>query len=349
MPASVVSQGCGNRAVITRRRFLTGFVIALTPIGATAGAQEYKTGKVSRIGYLSQLSSSDPTYANLRNAFLGGLRENGYLEGPTLAIEWRFAEGNLSRLPKLAAELVRLGVDLLFAEATPSALAAKQATSTIPIVFSPIADPIGSGLVATLARPGGNVTGLTFMAAELGGKRLELLKEAVPGMTRVGVLSHPGNPSEATLKSLLAETEAAARASGVQLHRLQAHGPNDLDRAFAAMSRDRVDGLILLPSAMFSSERTRIADLATRNRLPTMFFFKEFAEAGGLVSYGPSFPELWRRAATYVDKILKGARPAALPVEQPTKVELVINLKTAKALGLTIPSSLLLRADQVIE
>jgi len=332
---------------VNRRAFL--IAVASPILAAPLAAEGQQTTKVSRVGYLSSLSRADPTYATLRTALLQGLREHGYVEGRTITIEWRFAEGSQSRLPTLAAELVRLRVDLLFAEATPAALAAKQATITIPIVFSPIADPIGSGLVATLARPGGNITGLTFMASELGGKRLELLKETVPGMTRVGVLLHPGNPSEATLNSMLAETEAAARASGVQLQRLQAQGPNDLDRAFAAMSRERVEGLILLPSAMFSSERRRIADLAARRRLPTMFFFMEFVEAGGLVSYGPSFMELWQRAATYVDKILKGAKPGDLPVEQPTKFELVINLKTAKALGLTIPQSLLIRADQLIE
>ena len=332
---------------MNRRAFL--IAVASPILAAPLAAEGQQTTKVSRVGYLSSLSRADPTYATLRTALLQGLREHGYVEGRTITIEWRFAEGSQSRLPTLAAELVRLRVDLLFAEATPAALAAKRATITIPIVFSPIADPIGSGLVATLARPGGNITGLTFMASELGGKRLELLKETVPGMTRVGVLLHPGNPSEATLNSMLAETEAAARASGVQLQRLQAQGPNDLDRAFAAMSRERVEGLILLPSAMFSSERRRIADLAARKRLPTMFFFREFVEAGGLVSYGPSFMELWQRAATYVDKILKGAKPGDLPVEQPTKFELVINLKTAKALGLTIPQSLLIRADQLIE
>jgi putative ABC transport system substrate-binding protein len=330
-----------------RRTFISSVTLAL--LAAPLAAEAQQPTKVSRVGYLSSLSRSDPTYATLRDALLQGLREHGYVEGRTITIEWRFAGGSESGLPNLAAELVRLRVDLLFAEATPSALAAKQATITIPIVFSPIADPIGSGLVATLARPGGNITGLTFMAPELGGKRLELLKETVPGMMRVGVLSHRGNPSEATLKSMLAEMEAAARASGVQLQHQQAQGPNDLDRAFAAMSRERVDGLILLPSAMFSSERRRIADRAAKNRLPTVFFFREFVEAGGLVSYGPSFVELWRRAAMYVDKILKGAKPGDLPIQQPTKFELVINLKTAKALGLTIPQALLQRADQVIE
>jgi putative ABC transport system substrate-binding protein len=206
---------------------------------------------------------------------------------------------------------------------------------------------VGEGLVTALARPGGNVTGLTQMAAELSGKRLELFKQALPRLTRVGILSHLF--SERTVRIMLEETEAAARAAGVQLERLEVQGPTDLDRRFVAMSRERVSGLIVLPSPMFLSERKHIVDLAAKNQLPTMFFFREFAEAGGLMSYGPNFPELWRRAATYVDKILKGAKPADLPVEQPTKFELVINLKTAKALGLTIPQSVLLRADHVIQ
>jgi len=294
------------------------------------------------------LSRSDPTFGRLRDAFRQGLREHGYTEGQTLTIEWRFAEGRLEQLPELAAELVRLKVDLIFAETTPAARAAKQATTTIPIVFNPIADAVGEGFVASLARPGGNVTGLTQAAPELSGKRLELLKETVPGMTRVGLLSHPGVPSEAAVKSMLVQTEAAARALRVQLKYLQAHGPNDFARALAAMSRERVDGLILIPSPMFLSERRRIVDLAAKNRLPAMFYFREFAEAGGLMSYGPDLPKLWRSAAAYVDKILKGAKPADLPVEQPTKFELVINMKTAKALGLTIPQTLLQRADEVI-
>ena len=259
------------------------------------------------------------------------------------------AEGKAQRLPDLAVELVRLRVDLIFAETTPAARAVTQATTTIPIVFSPIADPIGSGLVANLARPGGNITGIAFMAPELGGKRLELLKQAVPGMTRVGVLSHPGDPSEATVKSVLEQTEAAARALGVQLLRLEAQGSNDFDRVFALMSRERVAGLILIPSAMFVDERRRIVNLMVKDRLPGMFYFREFAEVGGLMSYGPNFRQLWRRAAYFVDKILKGAKPADLPVEQPTKFELVINMKSAKALGLTIPPTLLSRADEVIQ
>src|SRR5713226_8197660 len=316
-------------------------------LAAPRAAEAQPSGKVPRVGYLSIFSPSNPYPPS--EAFWQGLHDLGWIEGQNISIERRFAEGKAQRLPDLAVELVRLRVDLIFAESTPAAREVKQATTTIPIVFSPIADPIGSGLVANLARPGGNITGITFMAPELGGKRLELLKQAVPGMIRVGVLSHPGDPSEATVKSVLEQTEAAARALGVQILHLEVQGPNDFDRAFAAMSRERVGGLILIPSAMFVDERRRVVNLMVKDRLPAMFYFREFAEAGGLMSYGPNFRELWRRAATYVDKILKGAKPGDLPIEQPTKFELVINLKTAKALGLTIPQSLLLRADEVIQ
>ena len=329
----------------TRRAFMGTLAGGL--LAAPLAAEAQQAGRVSRIGYLSLFSASNPYPPS--EAFWQGLHDLGWVEGQNIAIERRFAEGKARRLADLAAELVRLRVDLIFAETTPAARAVKQATTTIPIVFSPIADPIGSGLVANLARPGGNITGITFMAPELGGKRLELLKQAVPGMTRVGVLLRPGDPSEATVKSVLEQTEAAARALGVQLLRLEAQGPNDFDRAFAAMSRERVGGLILIPSAMFIDERRRIVNVVVKNRLPAMFYFREFAEVGGLMSYGPNFRELFRGAATYVDKILKGAKPGDLPVEQPTKFELVINLKTAKALGLEIPPTLLARADEVIE
>ncbi len=331
--------------MISRRAFIGGLAGGL--LAAPLGAEAQPGGKVPRVGYVSLFSRSKPYPPS--EAFWQGLHDLGWIEGQNIAIERRFAEGKTQRLPDFAVELVRLRVDLIFAETTPAARAVKQATTTIPIVFSPIADPIGSGLVANLARPGGNITGITFMAPELGGKRLELLKQAVPGMTRVGVLSHPGDPSEATVKSVLEQTEAAARALGVQLLRLEAQGPNDFDRVFAAMSRERVGGLILIPSAMFIDERRRVVNLMVKGRLPAMFYFREFADVGGLMSYGPNFRELFRRAATYVDRVLKGAKPADLPVEQPTKFELVINLKTAKALGLTIPDSLLRRADEVIQ
>jgi putative ABC transport system substrate-binding protein len=307
------------------------------------------SAEAPRVGYLSMRSRSDPEVQALRDAFQQGLREHGYIVGQTLIIEPRFADGRLERLPELAAELVRLKVHLIFAETTPAARAAKQATATIPIVFNPIADPVSAGLVASLARPGANVTGLTQMAPELDGKRLELFKEAVPAMTRVGVLFQPGVPSEATVRIMLEETATAARAARVEVQRVEAHGPKDLDGPFAALSPDRVGGLIVLPSPMFLSERRRVVELTTENRLPGMFFSSEFVDAGGLMSYGPNFLELWRRAAVYVAKILKGAKPSELPVEQPTRFELVINLKTAKALGLKIPQSVLLRAERIIQ
>jgi putative ABC transport system substrate-binding protein len=301
------------------------------------------------VGYLSVLSRSDPTLGSLRSAFLDGLHEHGYIEGQTITIAWRFADGRPERLPELATELVRLKVKLIFTETTPAARAATQATTTIPIVFNPIADPVREGFVASLARPGGNATGLTQMATDLDAKRFELFNEAVPRMPKVAVLSQSGVFGDSTIRIMLKETEAAARASRVKLKHLESHSLGDLEGVFAAMSRDKVGGLIVLPSPMFLSARKRIVDLASQNRLPAMFFLREFVDAGGLMSYGPNLPQLWRHLATYVDKILKGAKPSELPVEQPTRFELVFNLKTAKALGLTIPPSLLARADQVIE
>ena len=232
---------------------------------------------------------------------------------------------------------------------TPAALAAKQATRTLPIVFAAAADPVGSGLVTSLARPGGNVTGLSILAPELVGKCLELLKQAVPGVSRVAVLWQPGALGERTDKDMLKGAEVAARALGVRLQFVEARGPADFDRAFSDMTRARAGALTVLASTMFVNERRRLVDLAAKNRLPAVYPWREFVDAGGLMSYGPNLADLFRRAATYVDKILKGAKPGDLPVEQPTKFELVINLKTAKALGLTIPPSLLQRADQVIE
>jgi len=264
-------------------------------------------------------------------------------------IEYRDAEGKPERFPALAAELVALKVDVILTGSTPQALAAKQATKTIPIVFIGTADPVGSGLVTSLARPGGNVTGLSNLAAELVGKRLEQLTQAVPGVSRVAVLWQPGVLGDRTEKEMLKAADVAARALGMGLQFVEARGPADFDRAFSDMTRARAGALTVLPSSMFSSERRRLVDLAAKNRLPAVFPFREFADAGGLMSYGPNLADLLRRAATYVDKILKGAKPADLPVEQPTKFELVINLKTAKALGLDVPLQLLQRADEVIE
>ena len=251
--------------------------------------------------------------------------------------------------PELADQLVRLRVDAIFTETTPAALAAKRATTTIPIVFNAVADPIGGQLVSDLAHPRGNITGWSFLGAELTRKRFEFLKEAVPALTRVGLLLQPGVPSTATVNDIVADAQTAAQSAGVSLQRFDAQRVQDFEGLFAAMAREKIGGVIVLPSGFFLDEREQLSRLAARHRLPAIFFFREFVEAGGLMSYGPSFPDLGRRAATYVDRILKGARPSDLPVQQPTELYLVINLKTAKAFGLTVPPSLLARADQVIE
>jgi putative ABC transport system substrate-binding protein len=335
--------------VISRRRFTTGVVIALTPLGSTASAQEYKAqqaAKVPRIGYLAAAMSTNPHFPE---AFRQGLRDLGYVESRNILIEYRSAEGQLERLPDLAVELVRLKVDVLVSEGTPPTLAAKQATKTIPIVFASAADAVGSGIVPSLARPGGNVTGLSFLGPELVGKHLQLLKEAVPGITRVAVLWQPAGLGERTQREMLKEIQDAARALGMQLQLVEARSPGDFERAFSKMTTARADALTVLTSFMLLNERRRLTGLAAKNRLPAVYPWTEAVNAGGLMAYSPDRADLFRRAATYVDKILKGAKPADLPVEQPTKFELVINLKAAKALGLTIPQTLLGRADQLIE
>jgi putative ABC transport system substrate-binding protein len=324
-----------------------------TFIGAMAGgllaaplAAEAQAGKGHRIGYLGTNRAANP---HLHEAFRQGLRDLGYVEGRNVVIEYRDAEGKLERLPALAAELVALKVDVIVAPGTPQALAAKQATRTIPIVFTAASDPVPDGLVTSLARPGGNVTGLATLSPELVGKGLEQLKRAVPEVSRLAVLWQPGALGERTEKDMLKEADTAGRALGVRLQFVEARGPADVDRAFSDMTRARAGALTVLPSSMFLSERRRLVDLAARNRLPAVYAQREFVHAGGLMSYGPNVADLFRRGATYVDKILKGAKPADLPVEQPTKFELVINLKAEKALGLTIPQSLLRQADQVIK
>jgi putative ABC transport system substrate-binding protein len=285
----------------------------------------------------------------LREAFLQGLRDLGYVEGRSLVIEYRNAEGKSERLPALAAELVALKADVIAAQGTSAALAAKQATRTLPIVFAGVGDPVTSGLVTSLARPGGNVTGSSILNPELVGKCLELLTQAVPGVSRVAVLWQPGGLGERTGKDMLKRAEVAARALGVRLQVVEARGPENLDRAFSDMTRARAGALTVLPSGVFNNERRRLVDLAAKNRLPAVYPWRESVDAGGLMSYGPNVADSLRRAATYVDKILKGAKPGDLPVEQPTKFELVINVKTAKALGLTIPQLVLGRADHVVE
>jgi len=330
--------------VIDRRTFLAaaGAVLLTAPLAAEA----QQAAKIARIGYLSPNLAAAP---HLREAFLQGLRDLGYVEGRNIVIEYRDAEGKPERLPALAAELVALKVDVIVAPNTVAALPAKQATRTIPIVFTVSVDPVSDQLVTSLARPGGNVTGLTALAPDLVGKRLELLKQVVPRVNRVAVLWQPGAFGEHTEKDMLNRAEVAARALGVRLQFLEARGPAEFDRAFSEMAKARAGALTVGGTAMFIGERGRLVDLAAENRLPAVYPWKEFVDAGGLMSYGPSLADLYRRAANYVDKILKGAKPGDLPIEQPTKFELVINAKTAKTLGLTIPHSLLLRADEVIQ
>jgi len=330
--------------MITRRVFvgsLTGGLVA-----APLAAEAQQAAKVPRIGRLVNNPAASP---HLTEAFLQGLRDLGYVEGRNVVIEYRDAEGKLERFPALAAELVALKVDVILAPGTPGALAAKQATRTLPIVFIGAGDPVTSGLVTSLARPGGNVTGLSNLTPELVGKRLELLTQAIPGVSRVAVLWQPGGLPERTEKDMLKAAEVAARALGVRLQFVEARGPADFDRAFSEMTRARAGALTVLATTMLLGERRRLVDLAAKNRLPAVYELREFVDAGGLMAYGPDLADLFRRAATYVDKILKGAKPGDLPVEQPTKFELVLNLKAAKALGLTIPQSVLGRADEVIQ
>jgi len=331
--------------MIDRRRFLlTSLAGALAvPSLGTAGAQPPE--KVPRVGYLNPGSSSDPARQRRLEAFRQGLRELGYVEGQNIAIESRWAEGKYDRYPALAADLVRLKVDVIVAGGGAATQAAQQATRTIPIVMSVVIDPVGSGLVPSLARPGGNLTGTSMMATDLVGKQLEVLKELVPKGSRVALLWNPANPKSAPQ---LREAGAVARALGVGLQPLEARNPQEIDSAFAAMTRERAGALVVLADAMFTNQVRQIADLAAKRRLPSIYGQREYAEAGGLMVYSSNPFDLERRAATFVDKILKGAKPADLPIEQPSKFELVINLKTAKALALTIPQSLLLRADQVI-
>ena len=317
--------------------------LALGTLLAPLAADAQQAGKVARIGYVGVSSASAVPHAD--EAFRHGLRDLGYVEGQNIAIEYRWAEGQLDRLPDLAAELVRLKVDVIVASSTPTALAAKNATRTIPIVFVTAGDPVGSGLVAGIARPGGNITGLSLLAPEIVAKQLQLLKEAVPQASRVAVLSNPANPYTALM---VKETEAAARSLGMWVQLLGVRGADAFDSAFSAVTKGRASALFVLFDPFLFAHRTRIAEFANKNRLPAMYPHREYAETGGLMAYGADIRDNFRRAATYVHKILTGTKPADLPVEQPTKFELVINLKTAKAMGLTIPQSVLIRADEVI-
>ena len=326
-----------------RREFIILLGWAATwPLAASAQPAR----KLPRIGILMP---GPPELSGSLQAFYQGIHELGYIEGQNIILELRFGEWKEDRLSDHAADLVRHNVDIIVAWSTPSAIAARRATITIPIVAAVLADPVGDELVASLSRPGGNVTGTTFLGPELVAKRLGLLKETIPGLSRVAALWHPGAYGKHTMENLLKETEDASRALGVQLLLVPALGPDDFDNAFSAMKNESAGAFIVLPSPMLFTEYKRILEQAARSRLPGIYQAREFVDAGGLMSYGANLADLFRRSTTYMDKILKGAKPADLPVEQPTKIELVINLKTAKALGVELPATLLGSADELIE
>jgi putative tryptophan/tyrosine transport system substrate-binding protein len=318
---------------------IIALALLVTPLTAAAPPP----GTVHRIGFL--WNASPALTRHLLDAFQHGLHERGYVEGTHFTIENRYAEGDPARLPGLAAELVGLQVAVIVTAGSQAIQAVKQATSTIPVVIAASSDPVETGFVTSLARPGENLTGLSLSAPELSGKRLELLKEAVPAIAHVAVLANPANPST---DAQLRETQRAAQALQVQLHPVEVRGPQELDQAFSAIRSVPADALLVLLDPLFMQQRARLVELTAANRLPAMYSLREDVEMGALMAYGPSFPDMFRRAATYVDKILKGARPATLPVEQPTKYELVLNLKTAQALGITLPPTLLILADEVM-
>jgi putative ABC transport system substrate-binding protein len=331
-----------SQPLIRNAKFVSFFSAMFFALCLPVCAQQPK--KVPRIGYLSGTSA----FVNSARieAFRQGLHDLGYVEGKNIIIEWRYAEGKLNRLPALAAQLVSLKVDVIVASAPPPTRSAKRATATIPIVMAYDDDPVGNGFVASLARPGGNITGLATFAPEISGKQLELLREIVPKLSRVAVLGNatrPGSPQA------LREINLAADALGVQLQFLEVGGPKDIEIAFRAASKERADAVLVMQTPVFISQRRQVADFAVKSRLPTIYGRPEYVEDGGLISYATSFTDLSRRAATYVDKILKGAKPANLPVEQPTKFELIINLKAARKINLTIPPSVLAKADRVIK
>jgi putative ABC transport system substrate-binding protein len=328
-------------------RFGAAAAVLLLVTSLTLQAQQ--SARLPRIGLLMTGSlGSAETKASL-DAVRQGLREHGYVEGQNIQIEYRSADGNIERFRGLATELASLKVDLIVAGATPAGRAAKAATATIPIIVMAMGDPVGDGLVASLARPGGNLTGTTFLGPALVPKQLALLKEALPRATRIAILWQPDAFADSTMRDLLKEAEAAAKTLRVQLRFAEIRRPEEINGAFSTIVREHPDALLVFPSTMLFNERARIVALATKHRLPSVFNNRQAVELGGLMSYGTSIPELLRHTGTYIDKILKGARPADLPVEQPTKFELLINLTTAKALSVTVPQSLLLRADQLID
>ena len=307
-----------------------------------ARAQQHST--VPRIGYLFSFTRAEGEH--LWQACRQGLRDLGYVEGQNIILEPRLAEGHNERLPKLAADLVQIKVDVIVAAATPASRAAKAATSTIPIVFVAVGDPVKAGLVARLARPGGNITGLSLLTSDLSGKRLSLLMETVPKVSRVGILMNPDNPISAIF---LEETKLAARQLGAELQPLDARGPKEIEQAFAVAADQRVDAVIVFDDPVLWSYRAQIVALAAARKIPAVYGYRDFVDQGGLMSYGPDRPDQYRRTAIYVDKILKGAKPSDLPIEQPTKFELIVNRKTAKSLGIELPASVIVGANEVIE
>jgi putative ABC transport system substrate-binding protein len=329
-----------------RREFITLLGgAAAWPLAARAQQPE----RMRRIGFMVTGSLQSPEQRAMIEAFQQGLRERSYVDGQNIVIEYRSADGKIERFTELARELVDRHPDLIVASNTPAALAAKQATTTVPIVVPVMGDPVGDGLVASLARPAGNITGMTFLGPELATKRLELLKQALPTMSRIAALLHPGAYGESAMKQMLRAIEGGAGTLSMQLQLVEVHGAGEFDRAFEKMTGERADALIVLPSPMLFSERRKIVDLATKHRLPSIAMDRAFVELGGLMAYGASIRDLFRRASVYVDKVLEGSKPADLPVEQPTDFELVVNLKTAKTLGIEIPPTLLALADEVIE
>jgi putative ABC transport system substrate-binding protein len=320
------------------------FTVFVSLVGCVGMAEAQQPAKVPRIGFLATVSPS--TISDRIAAFRQGLRELGYVEGKNIVIEWRYGEGKADRGPGLVAELVRLKVDVIVTAGPVPTRAAKEATVTLPIIMGFDNDPVRNGFVASLARPGGNITGLSTHAPELSGKQLELLKEVVPRLSRVALLGSSTVPGYAPM---LREVELAAKAFGVKLQYLDVLDPKDIETAFRAASKGRADAVLVLTSRVLFSHRTQVAELAVKSQLPAIYYAPEWVEDGGLMSYAPNYADLFRRAATYVDKILKGAKPADLPVEQPIKFELIVNLKAAKQIGLTIPPSVLARADKVIK
>jgi len=328
-----------------RRAFITLLGGAAVAWPLVARAQQQAT-TVRRVGFLLPGGERTTAVRGQLDAFRQGLKEYGWLEGQNISVEYRFAEGKEDALPAIAAELARLRLDVIVAEGTAAIQAAKTATQTVPIVMATSADPVGTGFVANLNRPGGNITGLSLQTGELSGKRLQLLTEIVPGLARVAVLSNPLNPS---IAPIVDQTKAAAQSLGVEIHVVDVQAPDKFASAFALITSVHAGALIVLPDPLLYGQHPRIVTFTAASHLPALFPEKEVAEAGGLIAYGPSVPASFRRAAAYVDKILRGAKPADLPVEQPTKFELVINLSTARALGITIPSNVLAIADEVIE